>query len=198
MSALLKPRPQPAQRLTWKEYEQKDAASETKLEFVNGEVHAMAGATDNHNRITLNVASELRQALKGKPCEAFVADMKLRIALGFDELGYYPDVMVVCDQEDKAPLHRTAPKIIVEVVSRSTSRIDRREKLLAYQAIPSLEVYIILEQACMRAVVHRRANHWWPEILEGDDAVITLDELGVRLSFQEVYDRVDWAAVEAD
>lgn len=175
-----------------------DAASEVRLEFVNGEVYAMAGGTDNHNRISVNVLGELHQALKGKPCEPFAVDMKLRIEFGMDEIGYYPDVMVVCDPGDRNKLHRTSPKIIFEVLSKSTRRIDMREKLLAYQAIPSLEVYVMIEQSFMRAMIHRRSNNWWPEIIEGNDAAITLDEIGVKLSFADVYARVDWSEEEPE
>ncbi len=197
MSAALKITAPPA-KVTWAEYEKQVAASEVRLEFVNGQVYAMAGATDNHNRISVNVLGELYQALKGKPCEAFNVDMKLRIALGMDEIGYFPDVMVVCDKGDRNQLYRTAPSIIFEVLSKSTRRIDTREKLLAYQAISSLEVYVILEQSCKRAMIHRRSNHWWPEIIEGDGAVLTLDEIGLKLAFADIYDRVDWSAEEPD
>lgn len=198
MSALHKRPPTPAAEadLSWAQYLRRSRESPVKLEYVNGRVYAMAGASGNHNRIAGNVFGELHRALKGKPCEAFVSDMLLKIALGEDELGYYPDVMVVCDPADRDPGHRTSPKVIFEVLSHSTSRLDRREKLLAYQALPSMEVYVILEQTSMRATIHRRANHWWPEIVEGEGAVITLDELGLRLPLQDVYDRVDWATPE--
>ncbi|MEQ1752238.1 MAG: Uma2 family endonuclease [Prosthecobacter sp.] len=196
MSALLKPQPVPPRIFTWTEYEHEDAQSDAKIEFANGQLYAMAGATSNHNRISLNVASELRQGLKGKSCEAFVSDMKLRIDLGYDEIGYYPDVMVICDPQDNHAKHRTNPKVIIEVLSKSTLRIDKGEKLLAYQAIPGLEAYVMLHQEAKRAVVHRRSNQWWPEILEGDDAVLTLDEIGIQIHFRDIYDRVDWSEVE--
>ena len=198
MSAALQLKAAPAAKFTWTEYQKLDAASEVRHEFVNGEVYAMAGATGNHNRISLNVAAELHQALKGKPCEPFTVDMKLRIELGMDEIGYYPDVMVVCDPEDRNQLFRSAPTVIFEVLSKSTRRIDTREKLLAYQAIPSLQVYVMLEQTCKRAMIHRRSNNWWPEIVEGDDALVTLDEIGVKLLLKDIYARVDWSEVEPD
>jgi|GEM_PF-2289852 len=70
-----------AARVTWDEYQKFDTASAFRLEYVNGQIYAMAGSSDNHNRISLNVAAELRQALKGKKCEPFATDMKLRIQL---------------------------------------------------------------------------------------------------------------------
>lgn len=196
MSAALKMKAPPAAKIPWAEYQKMDAASEVRLEFVNGEVYAMAGGTDTHSRIVLNLTSELRQALKGKSCEPFNSDMKLRVELGADEMGYYPDAMVVCDSQDRNKLFRTSPKVIFEVLSKSTRRIDAGEKFLAYQAVASLEVYVMIEQSFKRAVIHRRSNNWWPEIIDGEDAAITLDEIGVRLTFAEIYDRVDWSEVE--
>jgi Uma2 family endonuclease len=200
MSAALKPQePRPqvfAKKLSWEEYLVREAASEVRHELVNGEMYAMAGGSDNHNRIALNTASELRQALKGKPCEPFMADMKLQIELGFDPLGYYPDIMVVCDPKDRQATYRTNPKIIIEVLSKSTLRVDAREKLLAYQALPELEVYVMLHQDAMRAVVHRRGNQWWPEIIEGEDSVLSLDEIEVHLPLRALYERVDWSVKE--
>ena len=196
MSALLKVQPAPPPIHTWAQYEREDAQSDVKLEFANGQVYAMAGASSNHNRIAGNVFGELRQGLKGKPCEAFVSDMKLKIDLGHDQMGYYPDVMVVCDPADDDSKHRTNPKVIIEVLSKSTLRIDKGEKFLAYQAISGLAAYILIHQDSMRAIVHRRSNQWWPEILEGEDAVLTLDEIGIQLHFRDIYDRVNWSEVE--
>lgn len=198
MSAALKLLPPPAPVITWEQYLQRLAASKEKLEYVNGQVYAMAGASEDHNRIAGNVFGELWQALKGKPCEPFVADMLLRIESGLDKLGYFPDVMVICDKTDRNPQHRTAPKLLVEVLSKSTRRIDTREKLTAYQGLPSLEVYITLEQTSMKATIYRRSNQWWPEIVEGEAAVITLDELGIKLALRDVYARVEWSAVESE
>lgn len=187
-----------AARVTWDEYQQLDSASPVRLEYVNGQIYAMAGSSDNHNRISLNVAAELRQALKGKTCEPFATDMKLRVELGLDEFGYYPDVMVVCRKADRNPNYRTSPTVLFEVLSKSTRRTDQGEKLKAYQQIESLEVYVMIEQVTQRAYIHRRSNHWWPEIIEGKDAMLTLDEIEVKLAFANIYERVDWSAEEPE
>jgi len=200
MSAALKPqesRPQAfAKKLSWEDYLVREAVSDVRHEYLNGEMYAMAGGSRNHNRITLNIASELRSALEGKPCEPFMVDMKLHIELGMDEVGYYPDVMVSCDPTDDDTHYIENPTVIFEVLSKSTQRIDTREKLLAYQAVPKLAVYVMLHQDQMRAIVHRRSNQWWPEITEGADAVLTLDEIGVHLPLQRLYRRVVWSAQE--
>ncbi len=198
MNAVLQFKAPPASRVTWDEYQKLDTASPLRLEYVNGQIYAMAGSSDNHNRISLNVAAELRHELKGKICEPFTTDMKLRIQLGLEELGYYPDVMVTCQKSDRNPNYRTQPTVLFEVLSKSTRRVDSGEKFKAYQLIESLEVYVLLEQTCKRATIHRRSNNWWPEIIEGDDAVLTLDEIGTKLKFEDIYARVDWSVEEPD
>lgn len=185
-----------AKKLSWEDYLVREAESEVRHEFVNGEVYAMAGASRNHNRIAGNIFAELHSSLNGKPCEPFIADMKLHIELGMDEIGYYPDVIVSCNPKDDDAHYIENPTVIFEVLSKSTHRIDTREKLLAYQALPGLQVYVMLHQDQMRAVVHRRSNQWWPEILEGKDAVLGLDKIEVQIPLARIYSRVVWSEQE--
>jgi Uma2 family endonuclease len=190
-----KPAATPA-RVSWEEYQQLDTASPVRLEYVNGQIYAMAGSSRSHNRISGNVFASLHTALKGKKCEPFTTDMKLRIQIDLEEFGYYPDVMVVCDKKDRHEQYCVSPTVLFEVLSQSTRRTDQGEKLKAYQQIESLEVYVMIEQVTQRAYIHRRSNNWWPEIIEGADAMLTLDEIEVRLPFADIYDRVDWTAEE--
>jgi Uma2 family endonuclease len=185
-------------RVSWEEYQQFDTASPVRLEYVNGQIYAMAGSSRSHNRISGNVFARLHAALRGKKCEPFTTDMKLRIQLGLEEFGYYPDVMVVCDKKDRHEQYCVSPTVLFEVLSTSTRRVDLGEKFKAYQQIESLEVYVMIEQVTQRAYIHRRSNNWWPEIIEGVDAMLTLDEIEVRLPFADIYDRVDWSAEETE
>ena len=118
-----------------------ESRAKEKHEYVAGEIFAMAGASERHNRITLNIAFHLRLATRGHSCRAFMADMKLRIADARSY--YYPDVMLVCDNSDQHPIYKTAPCFIAEVLSPSTANIDQREKWLHYRDIPSLRYYLL-------------------------------------------------------
>lgn len=187
--------PQP-KMFTWDEYLRLEQTSDVRHEFVNGEVFAMSGSSWNHNRITASVLTELSLQLRGKKCEAFVNDLKLRIELGDDEYGYYPDVMVVCDNKDQRKSHVTNPTVVFEMLSKSTARIDRREKLLACQGIPALQAYVLVEQNAPQVIVHRRSNHWRAETLSGLEAVLALPETGVELPLSTIYERVAWDQVE--
>src|SRR2546421_12532355 len=92
---------------------------DVRHEYVDGQVYAMAGASDRHNRIALNIASRLNDQLADDRCEAFMADMKVRVT---EDLYYYPDVVVTCDPPGGDPYFRTQPRLIVEVLSPSTCR----------------------------------------------------------------------------
>jgi Uma2 family endonuclease len=133
-----------------------ELTSEVKHELIDGQVYAMAGTSANHERISVNVLSEFRHHLKNSPCEPFGSDMKLRIHSNF----FYPDVMVDCSFDNSEPYFTTTPIIIVEVLSKTTHKIDKTIKLMAYINIPSLKEYVIIEQDMVDIQVIRRSEGW--------------------------------------
>ncbi len=122
-------------------------------EYVSGQAYAMAGASARHNCIALNIAGRLNDHLAGGESEAFMADLKIRIA---PELFYYPDVVVTCDGPGGDPYFRTLPRLIIEVLSPTTERTDRHEKLAAYKNCPSVQEYALVAQEGMMIELHRR------------------------------------------
>jgi Uma2 family endonuclease len=150
----------------------------------------MAGASDDHNRIVGNLFAELHAALRGKQCEPFATDMKVKVPPNVTDVFYYPDVLVACDPNDNAKYYRERPTIIFEVLSPDTERTDRREKAIAYRQIPVIETYVIMEQGRMAAtVLHRAEPGWRSEVLEGANAVLKLLSLGVEIPFERIYAR---------
>src|ERR1051326_2402053 len=141
--------------------------SQLKHEYSAGVVYAMAGATREHNRIAGNVYSAFGQRLPGGPCQAFISDVKLRLDAMGDDVFYYPDVMVGCDSRDTNRLYLRYPKVLVEVSSESTERLDRGEKRLAYQTIETLEEYVIVAQDRPEVTIFRRPTNWQPESVTG-------------------------------
>ena len=113
-----------------------------KHEYVAGEVFAMAGASKRHGTLAGNAFIALRQHLRGQPCGVWMADMKVRVRA--DSAYYYPDVVATCDPADLGPAapkdFLEAPKLVVEVLSDTTEPVDRREKLLSYRRLPSLDM----------------------------------------------------------
>jgi len=162
----------PVLRLTEEEYLENERHSDVRHEYLAGLVYAMAGASDRHNRIALNLASRLNDHLNGGPCEVFIADMKVTV----DPLVYYyPDVVVTCDPPGSDPYVRTQPHLIIEVVSPSTERIDRHEKLFAYRRVSSVQEYVLVLQDRMQVEVYRRQSEdeWSREIFIQSEALLS-------------------------
>jgi Uma2 family endonuclease len=172
------------------EYINGERCSEVRHEYVDGYVYAMAGASAEHNRIAGNIFAELRQRLRGRPCEPFIADMKVRIPPAFADAFYYPDVLVACEPSDNAPYYRERPSVIIEVLSPETERTDRREKAIAYRQLPTIDAYVLVEQEKMAMTVLRRAEiGWTPEQLNGPGAVLRLPSIGVEIPIERIYER---------
>ncbi|SJM95674.1 conserved hypothetical protein [Crenothrix polyspora] len=171
--------------MTEAEYLASEPDSEVRHEYIVGRAYAMAGATTNHNRITANVLGELRNHLKGTPCEAFASDTRAKVTKDY----YYPDVVVVCNHMEEKGITST-PMIIVEVLSQSTRKRDLTTKLLQYINLPSLQEYVLIEQDIVRIQVLRKRTDWKPEEYSLGDS-ITFESINLTLPSEEIYDRVD-------
>jgi len=173
------------------EYLAGELKSQVKHELINGDVYAMAGASTNHNRIVANIIRELGNHLKGTPCEPFASDMKTKVGHNF----FYPDVMVVCDHQENDFGVTDSPVIIVEVLSKSTRKIDQTLKRSAYQSLGSLQEYVVIEQDIVDIEICRRSNHWRPEHFYLGDEVM-LESIDVKIPVVEIYDRLGIADVQ--
>ena len=168
------------------EYLEGEKIAELKHEYVDGHIYAMAGAHSNHNVLSGNVHGEFRNHLKGKPCRAYMSDMKVRIANGSKY--YYPDVLVNCPPVNG--YFTETPTIIVEVLSSSTRRTDETEKRLAYMQIETLEEYVLIAQDFVQIEVIRKSEGWKSaKYFLGDEVIFT--SIGLTLSVEEIYDGVD-------
>lgn len=171
------------------DYLQGELESEIRHEYYDGQVYAMAGAGEKHNLISLNIAAMLRQKTRGTSCRAFIADMKLHI----QRLNhfYYPDILLVCDPEDDHEYYKESPCLIIEVLSPSTESIDRREKLHAYQNIPSVKEYVLVSQEKVQIELYRRTDgHWQYFLLDGETDILHLDCLDIDIDMPLVYEDV--------
>jgi Uma2 family endonuclease len=167
------------------EYLAGERISDVKHELIDGQVYAMAGASINHQRICGNIAGEFRTHLKGSPCEALSADMQVNVGENF----YYPDVMVVCDFDQSQPYYTQSPVIIVEVLSKKTSRKDRTTKRLAYINLPTLQEYVLVEQDFVNVEVLRRSSEWQGSHYTLGD-VVHFASIDLSLSVEDIYERV--------
>lgn len=177
--------------VTVDEYLAGEEVAEVKHEYTGGAVYAMAGVSKEHNRLALNIAIALRAHLQGKSCSVFISDVKVRLETTGEEVFYYPDVMVACDPRDTHRLFVRYPRLLVEVASPSTERLDRREKRWAYQTIETLEEYLIVAQEHMEATVFRRAANWQPEAFNRLAQTVSLRSIGLDLPLSAIYEGVD-------
>lgn len=166
-----------------------EKVSKIKHEYVCGRIFAMAGTSKKHNKISLNVGFQCRQAARNTNCEVYIADVKLKIA--HRENYYYPDVMVGCEEENN-DYFIEKPCILVEVTSKSTETIDRREKLSSYKSIESLQTYLIVSQETMFVEAYQRQQQTWLMThYTQPNELIELSCLKMTLSVQEIYDTVE-------
>lgn len=170
-----------------------ELASPIKHEYLGGVVYAMAGARNAHNLIAANTQGSLHGRLKGNRFWAFNSDTKVRVRLPSQIRFYYPDVPVVCRPNPPDDSYQDEPAVIVEVLSRRTRRIDEGEKKDAYLSIPSLSVYLLIEQDIPAMVAYRRTPQGFVrEVYEVIEAVVPLGEIDTELPLAEIYDGVEF------
>jgi Uma2 family endonuclease len=142
--------------MTADEYLVWDQAQTNKTEFVRGEVFAMAGGDDFNAIVALNLASALKAQLRGTPCRVLSSDVKLRVEKA--DCFFYPDLMVTCSPLDAANrLIKREPKLVVEVLSPSTTAFDRGDKFEAYRTLESLAEYLLVDVRKRRCDLYRKS-----------------------------------------
>jgi Uma2 family endonuclease len=176
-------------RLTPQEYFEWEAQQDLRYEYFDGEVFAMTGGSLPHADIALNVASILREPLRGR-CKVRNSDAKV----GITEAGpfVYPDVSVTCDDRDRtAQQFSRYPCLIVEILSPSTEAYDRGRKFALYRRLESLQEYVLVGSETKTVEVFRRdPNGTWMFIpySEGDEIVLT--SVGLTISMDAIYEDV--------
>jgi Uma2 family endonuclease len=180
-------RPQ-TQLVTVKDYLAGEDGGDIRHEYIGGRLYAMTGASVRHNRIARNALLALASQPRGSSCEAFMSDVKLHLSVAGEDIFYYPDSMVCCDPDDNAEYFRARPCLIIEILSESTERIERREKLLSYRRIDGLQAYLLLSQQACAATLYRRGCGWRPRTFDDPEVVLELPCAGLKLALAAVYE----------
>ncbi len=155
----------------------------TRFEFDGFHPLAMTGGTVAHNRIMRRLHRLLEQRLDGTACEPFGPDVKIIV----DGKVRYPDAVVSCTpQPDRSQVIEN-PVVVFEVLSDSTSRTDRIEKVREYQATPSILRYVILEQEGTGATIFVHQDEGWSATTLSDGDVLRKPEIGAEISLAELY-----------
>jgi Uma2 family endonuclease len=169
------------------DYLAEELGSPIKHEYIGGVVYAMAGARNMHNVIAGNTYGALHVRLRGRPCRPFNSDTKIRIQRPGHVRFYYPDASVICRPNPQTDSFQDEPAVLFEVLSRRTRRIDEGEKKDAYVTIPSLGVYVLIDQESAAVVAFRRTKDGIiREVYQGLDDILPLGEVGIDLPLAEI------------
>ena len=182
--------PEPS-HLSPEEYLVLEEQSAIKHEYIDGEVYAMAGASDPHVTIALNLAADLRNHLRGSRCRVYISDMKARIK-SINRF-YYPDVMVTCDERDReTPTYKQFPCLIVEVLSDSTEAFDRGDKFADYQTLDSLREYVLINTKRQRVECFRRNSQglWVLQSYTSEQNSFRIDTVDFEGAISAIYEDV--------
>ena len=185
----------PVRRMTPAEYLARERTADFKSGFYRGEMFAMAGASRNHNLIMMNVGAALHQRLADKPCEVYGSD--LRVLVDRTGLYTYPDVVVTCGEpqfEDEHVDTLLNPRVLVEVLSKSTEAYDRGTKSSHYRMIPSLQEYLLIAQHEPRVEVYQRheAGTWLLSEARSLEESVHLPSLDLTLALADVYSKIEF------
>lgn len=186
----------PKTKLTPQEYLAFERKAETKHEYFDGEIFAMAGAKRNHNIVNQNLNGLVWQHLKGKDCESYSGDM--RIFVPETGLYTYPDLVVACGKpEFQDDIFDTLlnPVLLIEVLSESTESYDRGKKFQHYRSIESLQEYILASQdeAQIEKYVRHGDGFWMLSEAVGLGAEIEFSSIKCCIQLAEVYDKIDFS-----
>ena len=163
---------------------------DTRYEYVDGHVYAMAGGTANHDTIKSNIQRILWNLLRGSKCRVYSSDMKVFVS---ETRYFHPDVIVTCDPRDRGTIQAIqSPRLVVEVLSPSTELTDRTWKLKNYRAHPIIEEYVLADSRSLKIeIYHKENDRWIYEAFENNEEV-TLNSLNVHFPLVDAYADVEF------
>ncbi len=184
-----------ASHVTPEQYLALERQATHKSEYINGHVVAMAGASRAHNLIAGNIYREVSSQLKGKPCEAYISDMRVKVAA--THLYTYPDIVAVCGDiefDDKHGDTLLNPMVIIEVLSASTEAYDRGDKFAHYRRLTALQDYLLVSQkkACVEHYF-RQGRQWILSEYNRLDDEVALASIACKLVVRDIYDKIEFS-----
>lgn len=182
------------QTMTVEEYFQlEENDPNTRYEYIDGHVYAMAGGTANHDTIKSNIQRILWNLLRGSRCRVYSSDMKVYVS---ETRYFHPDVIVTCDPQDRGTVQAIrSPRLVVEVLSPTTELTDRTWKLKNYCMHPTIEEYVLVDsQSVKLEIYHKEQNKWIYEAFENNDD-IPLHSLGVHFALAEAYTDIEFEEI---
>jgi Uma2 family endonuclease len=188
-------RPRTGERMTVREYFALDYAfPNAKYEYQDGRVRLMSGGTKAHDDIAFNMRFALKQQFLSGPCSVQGSDMRVQVS---ETAYFFPDVTITCDVADRRRDNKIirSPRIVVEVLSPSTEKKDRNEKLRAYQACPTIQEIVLIDQFAPHVEVFRRREEddsAWDHVFYEEGQEVVLASVDVRIPIEEIYSGIDF------
>jgi len=193
--------------LTFEEYVEIEQHNNQKYEYRNGFIEAMAGGTFSHGTICGSVFGEIYSDLRGKDGTCRVINSEVKLAIETKNSYFYPDCMVVCGDVEKHETKEaiTNPKVIIEVLSKSTAAYDRGDKFFYYKKIKSLQQYILIEQDKPQIDIYSRNQVtdeneenilWKIERIKGLESNLNLTSIDLVISLKSIYKDVVFPILE--
>ena len=171
------------------EYFEMEEKSSSLHEYVGGEIFAMADPSQAHEIVAVNLVGSLHARLHGGPCRIYTLHRRLQFKCSGDDFVYRPDVWVACGEMRNAKGdYVDEPRLVIEILSPSTARIDRREKLFNYREIPSIQEYVLVAQRPAHVTIHRRAEQWQPQVLGSPEGVLELRSVELTIPVGRIYE----------
>jgi Uma2 family endonuclease len=184
------------------EYLALERKAEYKSEYINGQIYAMSGASREHNLIAFNLARELGTQLRGRQCEAYISDMRVKVSP--TGIYTYPDVSAVCGEPIFDDVQRdtlTNPSVIIEVLSPSTEAYDRGLKFAHYRRLTSLTDYVLVAQDRLSVEHYVRqsdtGDQWVLTEISDVNGILRLTSISCDLPLQAIYEKVEIPEDEA-
>ena len=194
--------PSPKKKYTVEEYIELLKNSDERFEYFDGEIVSMAAGKISHGGIAANIARNLGNLLLDRPCQVFGGDTAIKTIKAYPFR--LPDVSVVCGElviEELSGIEMLVnPLLIVEVLSQSTGAYDHGEKFIAYQAIESLQEYLLVTQDRPHVMRYLRQpdDQWLRADISGLESTVKLESLGVALPLSEIYRMIKFPAAEEE
>lgn len=174
---------------TVEEYLALEQGSDDRHEYVAGQIYAMSEPLQAHKIIAGNVFASLHGHLRGTPCRPYMHSTRAHIRARGEDYFYYPDLLVACGEE-RDPQGRFVDehRLVMEVMARSTERIDRREKAFIYRELASIEEIVLISQKSTHVTLYRRADDWAPVVLASLEDAVELKSIGLALPLRQIYE----------
>jgi Uma2 family endonuclease len=185
-------------RMTLEEFLRWDDCTDTRYELIDGFPVAMAPPAEAHRILAVRLVSRIDAALASRrPCNAQIEPGVVRPDRA--DSYFVPDIAVTCEPNEPGRQAMINPLLIVEILSPSTERSDRRLKMSVYQGLPSAREILLIDADSYHAEVYRRENdHWGIELVRGAEAVLHLASVDLRTSMSELYEGIAVPAIPAD